>query len=179
MKKMEEATLLKVKKWIKIISYITGSLSIIVTPLLVMYVEWVPKIRAARGEAEASYEAMAPAVVEIQGILKQGKTWSESVEGRIATLEEEKAELDRRVSQCEGYMEEVGKKSGMPAVPTPGPDPVAIMNDYDPDMISDEPPVQEAPRYQIPVKMSGAKARVNERKKFKCAVDEPLCGSLD
>ena len=97
MKKMEEATLLKVKKWVKIVSYVTGSLSIVLTPLLFMYVEWVPKIRAANGEAEVSYEAMAPAVVEIQGILKKGREWGLSVDERISALEEEKSQLDRRV----------------------------------------------------------------------------------
>jgi len=179
-KKMEEATLRKVRKWLKISGLISGSLTVIIGPVLMMYVEWAPKVRAARGEASASVESMAPAIVELQKIATKNQEWSTNTDKKIGVLISGHTDLDRRLIRCETYIDLLGKRRNFPKIPPKDDAPLVFVGPTHVTVDAPDPPVaQMTPRYKVPTTIKGAKARVKARRKQKCEADDPTCGELE
>lgn len=180
----EDEIIKKTRTWVKVGGIISGGLVTILTPLIIMYAEVKPQVDEAQSSAESSVEALAPAIVEIQGILDEATAWAEDADedlGIVMDKMESLTDLDRRLVRCETYIEALSQRRSFPRAPAP------VEPEYDePDMVSslfpeDPEPhrqVQQKARYKVPTSLKGAKAKVNARNAAKCAPDDPLCGEL-
>jgi len=165
----------KTKRWIAIGGIVSTGIVTIATPLLILYVEYAPKIQEAQYGAETSYEVIAPAVAEIQDILEQSQTWSEYVDQFIETHDSSIRDMEKRLARCEAYIEVLSERRRLPPPP-----PVEESSSYSTESAGDydrAPPVQRTTRYSIPKDLDKAKKQVEKRKKMKCGPLDPLCGS--
>ena len=173
----EDKTVKKVRKWVTISSIIIGALTTLGTPLLVMYIEYAPQVRKARGEAEAGYEAMVPAVVELQTVVEEGQEWVRKKNAEIKVLIANQEEMEGRLDRCEAYMEELSKKRNLPKPPPrdkPSPEPTSVMMSPMHDDLE-----QTQLQYKLPPELSGAKKKAEKRAKLKCRPDDPTCGEAE
>jgi len=124
--------------------------------------------------SEASYETLAPAVLELQNMSEEEQLWANEMNDYTQSLE-------NRVIRLEAYIEVLSLRQGMPSpVPAaaaavsaakhhsgskPEPSPLAML----------EPDVRKAARL-IPVSLDKAKAFQQQRAKEKCSPTDPLCG---
>jgi len=172
----------KTKTWMKIVGVITGGLATVLAPLIIMYVEVKPKVDKAQNSAEDGYEAIVPAIVEIQEILDEATDWAEGIDMDLDEMEARQDEVEDRLARCEEYMEAVSELSNHRNLPPMEPrhtisgteDPVLSSSIDDPPA----PPVQKKAMYEIPKDLKEAKAKVNSRDAAKCAPSDPLCGEI-
>jgi len=172
----------KTKTWVKVIGIISGGILTIMTPLIVMYVEVKPKVDKAQDSAEDGYEAIVPAIVEIQTILDEATDWAEGIDIDFDEMQARQDEVEDRLIRCEEYMEMVSNLSNHRNLPPIEPrhtlsgteDPVLSSSVDDPPA----PPVQKKAMYEMPKDLEGAKAKVDSRDAAKCAPSDPLCGAL-
>ena len=115
---MKDTTIKKLKRWLTITSIVTGSLGTILTPILVMYIEYAPQVRAARGEAEATIESLAPGIVELQEIVTKSQKRISVTNKRMRAMKARHTALDRRLVRCETYMEMLGQQRNLPRPPS-------------------------------------------------------------
>jgi len=166
------------RKWVKIAGIVSTGIVTIATPLLILYVEYAPQIREAQQGAVTSYEAIAPAVSEIQGILSEAEVWSKYTDKSIGNLEAALKGMERRLARCEAYIEVIANRRRMPSIAEDADELVS-----EPEPPSEErqpaPPAQRATRYDIPANLEKAKKRVKERKEMKCGPLDPLCGTSE
>lgn len=164
----------KIKKWGTIGGAVATALASILTPLLIMYLDIKPDIEGeaieAKQEAETGYEAVVPALIEMQDILNDAKEWAEDTDKELHQLIKAQRELEKKVVYCEAYMEAIGQRRGMPRPPAP----VSVAPE--PDIHRDDPPVQQTAKYSIPKDLGAAKAKVEKRKRSGCDPSDPLCG---
>lgn len=99
----------KVKKWVKRIAYITGSLSAIVLPLAFLFNDVKDSIssKTQRVDAKttAGYEIMAKAVNEIQDILTKTNVWAKQVEADKLKHAQANKDLELRIIKLEAYVD--------------------------------------------------------------------------
>jgi len=168
----------KTKRWVKIISIVSGGLMAILTPMIVMYVEVKPQVIKAQKGAESGYEAIVPAIIEIQGILNDSTDWAKDVDLNINQMRTSQNEINNRLIRCETYMEMLSNRRGtrpipVPPVPSP-PEPMAITGEP----FIDDAPVQKKATYEMPKDLKEAKAKVQSRNSSGCSPNDPLCGEL-
>jgi hypothetical protein len=180
----EDPTVRKVRKWVMIGTIITAGIVAILTPLVVFYVTYWPDIRNARsgadeakGDVRAGYEALSPAVKELQKIANQGKTWMLATDSKHQSMTSGHYELEKRLIRCEVYMDILGKRRNLPAPPKVDSPMVSSVTPL-PKPDRARPPVQQTARYKVPDGIGGAKAKVKKRKELKCDAKDPLCGEL-
>ena len=173
---MDEQRIRKMKRWSKIGGAVVGGLTTILTPLMIMYYEVKPSIEAqATEEAETGYEAVVPAIVEIQEILNDAKKWAENVDDELDDVAGFHKDIEKRLARCEAYIEVLGRRRNLPSPPAPdGDDAVSTMID-EPDIHRDAPPVQRTATYEMPKNLGAAKRKVSDRKRKGCSPDDPLC----
>lgn len=179
-----DATAKKVTKWLKIGTLVSGSLGTILAPILIMYVEYAPKVRAARGEAGDGYETLSPAVNELREIQEKAVAWAIETDEDIEELKKRVVSQEDRIARLEKYIEELAAKRRLPK---PRPRVVAStkatpMMDFDSDGVEDsEEPEDEylaqKPQRIVPLGMDGAKKFKKARDKQKCLPSDPLCGA--
>ena len=178
----EDEIIKKTKTWVKVGGIVSGGLVTILTPLIIMYVEVKPQVDDAQTSAESSVEALAPAIVEIQGILDEATEWAEEADEDLDEIMlgmEIMNEMDKRLVRCETYMDLLSQQRSFPRAPDP-------IEEHDPELVSRLDPVQpegqrhvqQRAQYKVPTNLKGAKAKVDARNKAKCAPDDPLCGGL-
>lgn len=169
----------KTKTWVKVGGIISGGIVTILTPLIVMYVEVKPQVDEAQAGASSSYEAIVPAIVEMQDILDEAAEWSEGTDEYLDEVEERFSDLDamdRRLVRCETYIDILSKNRRFPEAPGPMDDPPVNFSGR----LPPEPrKVQHKAQYAIPKDFKNAKAKVKARKSAKCSPDDPLCGALE
>lgn len=176
MVKLSVPTIRKVKKWLGIASIVTGGLGTVLAPIIIMYIEYAPQVRKARGEAEASVESLAPAIVELQEIVTKGQVWASETNVELRSLEINYTNLDRRLIRCETYMEMLGQRRNLPRLP----DKATL--DFSGSMsIVAEPPgskysAMQIPQYKVPTTINKAQEKAAARKEHKCKPNDPLCG---
>jgi len=183
----EDPTVKEVRKWVKVATIITAGIVAALTPLVVFYVTYWPDIRNARSGADeakddvkSGYQALAPAVVELQGIANQGKKWQEKSATQHTTLADNQLELEKRLIRCEVYMDILGKRRNLPRPPTTDSPMVSrVETTTKPDPSDRKPVVQQTARYKVPDDFDKAKAKAKKRAKEKCPPGDPLCGELE
>jgi hypothetical protein len=163
----------KILKWAGIIS--TG-LATMLTPLVVMYVEVKPQVEEAKSNVDDGYEAIVPAIVEIQEILSEATAWADDTDDELHEMIADHDSMERRLTRCETYIEVLSLRSGNPRAPAPVED--SLVSLMVPEREPDDPPVQQTAKYKLPKNMSAAKKKVDARKKAGCAPGDPLCGDL-
>jgi len=163
----------RIFKWLGIIS--TG-LATVLTPLIIMYVEVKPEVDEAKEEAESGYEAVVPAIVEIQSILNDAKAWAEDTDVELRTIEADQKSMEKRLSRCEAYIDVLSTSRRFPRAPAAPPE--ALTSAPPEPRGPDESPVQQTAQYKLPKSIGGAKRKVDARKKAGCKPGDPLCGDL-
>lgn len=174
----EDRVLNKTKKFFKWGGIVSGGLVAMLTPLIVMYVEVKPQVDEATANAEGGYEAIVPAVMEIQSILNESKEWAEDTDAELRSVISGQKEIEKRLARCEAYIDLLGDRRGLPSAPDPIEDDFPVSIETDPRRPNGSP-VQQKAQYEIPKSIGGAKAKVDARKKAGCAPGDPLCGVLD
>jgi hypothetical protein len=163
----------RILKWAGIIS--TG-LATVLTPLIVMYVEVKPSVEEAKADVSTGYEAIVPAIVEIQGILSEATAWADDTDDELRELEADRDSMDERLIRCEAYIDILSSRRNFPSAPA-RPDVMAsITPESQP--TPDEHPVQQTAQYKMPKNIKNAKRKVEARKKAGCLPGDPLCGAL-
>jgi peroxiredoxin family protein len=183
----EDPTVREVRKWVKIVTMITAGVVAALTPLVVFYVTYWPDIRNARSGADeakndvkAGYQALSPAVVELQNIANQGKRWQETSVTQHTKLAGNQLELEKRLIRCEVYMDILGKRRNLPRPPTTDSPMVSrVETKTRPDPPGRKPMVQQTARYKVPDDFARAKAKAKKRAEEKCKPGDPLCGELE
>lgn len=164
----------KIKKWGAIGGAAATALTSILTPLLIMYLDVKPDMEGktieAKQKAETGYEAVVPALIEMQDILNDAREWAEDTDKELNDLIKAHRELEKKVVYCEAYMEAIGDRRGVPEPPEP------VSSAPEPDIHRDAPPVQQTAKYSIPKNLGDAKAKVEKRKRSGCDPSDPLCG---
>lgn len=163
----------RILKWLGIIS--TG-IATVLTPLIIMYVEVKPQVDEAKDEAESGYEAVVPAIVEIQSILNDAKAWAEDTDIELRTIEADQKSMEKRLARCEAYIDVLSTSRRFPRAPAPPPE--DLTSRAPEPRTPDEPPVQQTAKYKLPKSIGGAKKKADARKKAGCAPGDPLCGEL-
>lgn len=171
----DDKILNKTKKWINFGVTLSKGLALVITPLLVMYLEMKPQIEEAKVEASNGYEAIIPAIVEIQGILNTAKDWAQDTDDEIHVLMAAQKTMSDRLVRCETYMDILSRRRGLPRAPTSV---VGAPISSKPPKAPYNSPVQRSVKYRIPDSIKKAKAKVNARKAAKCSSNDPLCGNL-
>jgi len=170
------------KRWVKIGGIISGGLVTILTPLIVMYVEVKPQVDEASAGASSSYEAIVPAIVEMQNILNEATDWAEGTDEDLDEVMERIGdidEMDRRLIRCETYIELLSQRSSFPRAPDlVEAGPAGMISMSFPDEPDPEHHVQQRAQYEIPKNFKNAKAKASARSAAKCSPDDPLCGGL-
>lgn len=181
----KDATVKKVAKWLKIGTLVSGSLGTILAPILIMYIEYAPKVRAARGEASDSYETLAPAVNELKEIQKKGVAWAIETDEDLDELKKRIVEQETRIEELEKYIKDLAAKRRLPALRARKPmgaTKTAALMDFDSDGVKDseEPEdeyLEQKPQHIVPLGMDDAKKFQKARDKHKCSPSDPLCGT--
>lgn len=171
----------KTRTWVKAGGIISGGLATILTPLIIMYVEVKPQVDDARDSAASSIEALAPAIVEIQGILDEATAWAEDADEDLDELMIGMSylnELDKRIIRCEAYIDLLSQRSSFPRAPDPIEEDPGLLSSLTPVQPEGQRQVQQRAHYKVPTNLKGAKEKVDRRKSAKCAPDDPLCGGL-
>ena len=133
----------KAKRWTTIIMTVAGTLS----GLAVLSVETCGAIRRAQREAdqveekaEGSYETLAPAVQELQGLVVSLGTWAVEVDEERVKLQQKVHDLELKLARHEGYFD-ILKERNRRLERTPQPT-----------MVLDKPKVLSKPGHKRPTK---------------------------
>lgn len=166
---LEERT----RQAVKILGILATGIAAIATPLLVLYVEYAPQIRATQRDVETGYETLAPAISEMKRVLNESQAWSLYADKSLSSLDRSLRDVDTRLARCEAYIDILKDKTRLPAPP-----PARGMPDVKPEASrASDPPVQSPVRLDIPRDIKEAKARAKKRDAADCGGSDPLCGS--
>lgn len=124
----------------------------------------------AKARSTASYETLAPAVKELQGLSAEAQGWVNDAHRRIAELEQYREDLEKRVIRLEGYIEALGRRRSLPRAPAP------VKKEKS---RPERTPSMKRPVRLVPEGIQQAKDFQKKRVRLDCAVDDPLCGALE
>lgn len=180
----KKARLTALRKRLGKASAVTGGIAAVITPLILMVVEVYPEVQKAKDAAnersKESYEAVMPAIVEMQGIMKNNKKWADNTDEDIKTLSKGQLDMEKRLIRCEVYMDMLSRRGRMPRPPAVDSDAVTSIVKTTKPPSDDRPKVtQEVPQYKLPKSADDARAKAKNRKKLNCPPQDPLCGELE
>ena len=131
------------------------------------------KAREAKLHSVAGYDALAPAMQELQGLSEEAQSWVDLAHKRIHHLENTNADLEKRMIRLEGYVEALGRRRHLPKPPAPVKE-----------LLSDKKPTLPDKRSKKPVRLvpddiQQARSFQKQRDRLDCDKDDPLCGQAE
>lgn len=146
-----------------------GTLSGTIATTVGAYYEVRDKAGNANRKTEASYETLAPAIQELQGLLDEAMEWSEDLADEVTRLENNVVEYEERIARLEIYIEDLPSRR----VPLP---PMPMISASKLVLFDDSPDKTRKSARHIPDSLDEAQVYQEQRVQLACPQDDPLCG---
>jgi hypothetical protein len=155
---------------------IVGPVAGAVATIASTYYDVKDRAREANRKSEAGYETLAPAVKELQTILKEGQQWADDTDEEIRALEKQAADYNQRIIRLEAYIDILSRRRNLPEAP-PKPKPAPTHTAALP--FHKAKKKAKKPARPIPKDVNKAQTYQQQRVQLKCPPGDPLCGALE